>query len=217
MPPEAFPRPSAHCGADFAALGPPGRHACSSDPPQADPSYFYEHPGRPPLKHTGAPLVRPAGLSDGYGYGMMLLPYVLDWGDCLGRILRKKAYPTIFHSFPRAVDRQWALYYLDGFAWPSDQFYPPLTIYLLNAPPFGGFTWDAELLCKWLEFANNTAAGLGAQRSLGAELAAVAATTWCSNVRGCWETLTRERFPYDTASMVDYWRATDDGTTLPSA
>lgn len=136
--------PSLQCDTTKAPPDTAGYHRCYEGRLLSDPSFYYSRPGEVPPRGRGAKSLRPDDLALGFGFGMILTHYCLDWGDCVGVIRRKKAYPTIMHTWPRKIERSYALRFLPAFTSPKDLFLPPFTLFLVQAKPFAGYRWSAS-------------------------------------------------------------------------
>lgn len=205
------------CGPGRAENDLPGRHICPPGDGAVDFSYHWRHPGKPLPGSPEASPDRHPELTEGFNFGMILLPYTRDWGLRVGPMRRKKAWPTILHSFARRADRAFALIHAEDFIPKTDSYRPPLIEHLITAKPFAGFTWDGKILERWCRLAQQRASELGAPKSLSLDAAIEAAVTWCTgDARSYFELLSIERFPYSATDLIDYWheRARPD---LPGA
>lgn len=188
---------------------------CHDDKGASDVSRTYQHPGRPLPRPPESPALPDDGHTPGMGFGAILMPYCVDWGDTVGIIRRKKAHATIFHAWPRAADRNFALKHVTDFAAPSDKYHPPFILYLITAPPFAGWRWFPEAALRWLEYAQTIAGTLGEPRTLTPANAVQTGSAWCDAVRALWEDSTVEHFPYDGKDLANFWTIPDHAATLP--
>lgn len=209
--------PSAACRAGGAADDIPGVSKCYGPDGSPDRDPQLQRPGRPLGPDSFGDRLRGENVSRGFNFGMLLLPYLLDHGDKLGIMTRKKAYVTILHAWARDVDRSYALACVNAFVSKRDTGRQAFLDYLCEAPPFAGYRWDAGPMERWQKHAVAKASGLGAEKSLDPLAAAEAAITWCGEVAGLWETLTVERFPYAPADLVGYWKADEPPADVPAA
>jgi hypothetical protein len=200
--------------ADYDPCGPgrtgndlDGYHVCPAGSGSPDFSFFFRHPGKP---HPNSPNAKPdrlPWLSRGFNFGVILLPYVRDWGSPLGVMRRKKALVTILHSFNRHQDRAYALTACEAFIPKTDSFHQPLIEYLITAPPFAGYTWNAGPLRDWCRLAQARADALGAPNSLTHAAAIEAAAAWClGDSRAVFELYSIETFPWSATDLLEYWR-----------
>lgn len=213
----AFPDPSSNCRHGGSADDVPGVDRCYGTNGATDPDPQLKHPGRPIGRNSFGDRLRGPNVSDAFNFGLLLLPYVLDHGDKLGIMTRKKAYVTILHSWARASDRSYALRCVEAFVSKRDGGRSAFLDYLCEAPPFAGYRWSAVPLLRWQAFARSQASALGPEKSLEPAAAAAAAIAWCDAVRGEWGALTVERFPYSPPDLVGYWLRDAAPTSLPAA
>lgn len=209
--------PSDPCGPRALPDGLPGFQNCPTGAAALDPSWYWQNPGKiaPGTPPDRSP--RPRDVSRGFNFGLVLLPYVRDWGSPLGILRRRKAYPTILHSFAVPADRAYALGTVEWFKSHSDNYEAKFVAYLITARPFAGYRWSAQLLLQWCDLAQERADALGAPKTLTADAALTAAIEWCTgDVRAAWALRTRERFPYSAPDLVAYWNA-PAGTDLSPA
>lgn len=200
--------PSDPCGPRALPDGLQGFQNCPTGDGALDPSWFWQNPGKPLPGATESDSPRPPDVSRGFNFGLLLLPYVRDWGSPLGVLRRRKAYATIMHSFAVRTDRAYALGSIEWFKSKGDNYEAKFIAYLITAAPFAGYRWHAALLLKWQDFAQAKADELGAAASLDADAALDAAIAWCtSDVRAVWELSTRERWPWSAPDLVGYWNA----------
>lgn len=213
---EDNPFPSVFCRPDPPEIGPPAFHTCygpggnedttnpfAGDP--ADPATF-----RGPRDYAGTNAL------ERWGFGMMLLPYLLDWGDCAKRIDRQRAEVTILRAFAHSEDRRLALRHLIRFTWPHDDETTPMELWLLQHPEHVGFRWHPQPLKRWYDFATTGPDAALPPEGIGGPAAIAAANTWIARVRPLWLELTTEPFPYDSASMAGFWEPSLIGTPLPT-
>lgn len=193
------------CRAAGAADDVPGLDRCYGEKGKPDGDPQLKRPGRPVGRDSFGDQLRGPSVSEGFNFGLLLLPYVLDWGDKLGIMTRKRAYVSILHAHARHQDRSYALRCVEAFVSKRDGGQSPFLDYLSEAPPFAGYRWDAPSLLKWQTFAKGKASAFGATKSLDPPAAAEAAIAWCDAVRGFWDQLTIERFPYSPPDLVGYW------------
>lgn len=207
--------PTHRCPAAHEESHVPGKHLCSTDKPRTDLSPWFRHPGSAAASIHGPLFRRENNLSDGFNFGLILLPYINDWGEAQAAITMRKAAVTALKAFPRAADRSYCFGTARHFAPRNSALPPPLWTYLINVPPFVGWTWFAGPLKRWLEYAQQKADALGAPDSLLADVAVKNAIQWCHDVQQAFETLSRERFPYSPPDLVRYWRARSDLSLIP--
>ncbi len=194
-----------------------GYHKCPEGDGAPDFSWFFRNPGRPLPGSKNADPAREPEISRGFNFGVILLPYTRDWGIKLGPMRRKKAYPTILHSFARKADRAYAMASAEHFIPKKDKFKQPIAEFLITAKPFAGWTWEARPLQRWLALAQIEADKHGGRRSLNALAAGDAAVAWCTgSARQWWEILTIETFPYSPSDLIDYYLTRGD-PPLPGA
>lgn len=212
-----FTDPSESCRAAGSADDVPGVDRCYGGDGATDPDPQLKRPGRPVGRDSFGDRLRGPAVSEGFNFGLLLLPYVLDHGDRLGIMTRKKAYVTILHAWARAEDRRYALACVEAFVSKRDGGRRAFLDFLCGVPPFAGYRWDAGPMERWQKHATAQASALGGEKTLDPAAAAAAAIAWCDAVRGLWEQLTVERFPYSPPDLVEYWL--DDGTrpALPAA
>jgi hypothetical protein len=212
----AFPDPTEACQAGGAADDIPGKSKCYGPGGSPDRDPQLQHPGKSLSANSFGNLLRGLNVSDGFNFGHILLPYILDHGDRLGIMTRKKAYVTILHSWARVSDRSYALACVSAFVSRRDRNHVPFLDYLCTAPPFAGYRWDAVPMQRWQNRAVAMASALGARESLDPDAAAAAAVAWCADVVGHWQSLTVERFPYSPPDLVSYWLKNEPPAALPA-
>lgn len=210
------PKPTHQCSVDAASADLNGKHNCPGENGTPDFQWWGKHPGIPPKNPNALKERRKLGISDGFNFGVILLPYCRDWGERHGAMRRRKAYVTCLHSFARAADRAYALAALEAFVPNKDTYHQNFTAYLITATPFAGYRWHAHALLNWCDYAQERADKQGAQRSLDVEPAAHAAIAWCADVRQLWDISTVEHFPYSATDLIGYWRAPTTAATLPA-
>lgn len=195
--------------------GPPHLFRCHRYPWPLTATNFF------PFRRPGEFLAPPPadysrwGATPGFGPGMFIPHYLLDWGDCVKRIHRKRCHPTILKSFPRHQDRALALFLTHKFTWKNDDHDPPFTAFLIKAPPFAGYTWDAAILLEWLALAEGAAIGQGQPMTLTKEQSLIAAAHWIERVQDDWESATRELFPYTVADIFRFWVKPEVAAPVP--
>jgi len=179
---------------------------CATWPTATEPPWWYTHPGRPDPRRGTADLHRlNLGQTPGFGFGSCLLPYILDWGDAVGIMTRKKAYVSVLKSYPYNRDRVFAHANVNHFVAKKDKYIEPFYDYLIGIQPFAGWRWIPEALRDWMKFALAAAKRGGAQQSLSGAASITAATNWCLTVRPEWERLTVEPFPYGPRNLYLYY------------
>jgi hypothetical protein len=214
MPIQPTAPPPHPCDVEESDRDLPGFHHCPGITPGVDFSFYFNHPGESRTHNSTTDPRETFQISSGFNFGVILLPYVRDWGVSHAIMTRRKAYPTILHSFARNHDRGFALSHIQAFVSRRDNNLPTMILYLIIIPPFAGYRWNAHALRKWLDYAQAQAESIGQPASLSGSGAAAAATAWCEAVRGYWATLTVERFPYSAPDLVKYWRAPDTPPAL---
>lgn len=194
------------CGPAEDALPLQGIHHCYPDKNGADPDFYVRHPGLVPAGASPLHGNRDANVSAGFNMGLLLLPYVMDYGNRALGMTRRRAYPVVFHSFASHYDRAYATASISYWVPQNDKYFPSFIIFLCQVKPFAGYRWNVYAAKRWLTFAQNQADKLGGQRSTTADVALGFASSWIDATRKLWEELTVERFPYDPPALVSYWK-----------
>lgn len=215
MPIQTTPTPAHPCDPTNAGADLPGAHHCPGSDGRPDLHPWFTRPGEATTRHSAEDPRVKLHISLGFNFGLVLLPYCRDWGEIHGIMTRRKAYPTIFHSFALATDRGYALASIPAFVSIKDTYFPRFVLYLLTVKPFAGYRWQAKPAQLWLTYAQAKADAQGAQGSLNAEDTVRAAIAWCGEVRGYWDILTNERFPYSAPDLLRYWRVVEPAAALP--
>jgi hypothetical protein len=213
-PPELSP-PSPACAGTVDLDGPPNFHRCYPDLSRTTGIDWFRNPAPTEPQPPGGNNFTDSGAYPGYGPGMPLLSYLLDWGDCTARVRRRLANISILKAWPRPQERQLAHRLLSRFTWLADNHDDELTLYLIGTPAFIGYNWHAGMLKDWLDDANAAAAAAGAPRSLTPPLALEAARKWCDAAARLWIGQTTDVFPYDPPMMANYWIASQRAAPLP--
>lgn len=208
-------KPSHRCPESAEESKLPGAHLCAPEEGRPDLAWWFRRPGSPNPTRDNPLLRANKQLSDGLNFGLILLPYVTDWGNTVGAVTMRKAAVTALKAFPRAADRNYCFGTAANFVAKNDQVPPPLWSYLIRQPPFVGWRWHASPLKRWLTFAQAVADRLGAPDSLLADVAVKNACQWCHDVKEPFEFLSNERFPYSPPDLVLYWRARSDLSLVP--
>lgn len=186
-------------------------HTCGTWGKATEPPWWYTHPGSVnPYTIGPQRFAESYNVTPGLGFGALLLPYVLDWGDKLGIMRRTKAYVTALKCYPNPSDRIFAFAHSRYFCGQKDIFTEKFWDYLIGLRPFAGWRWHADALQTWMKFAKDTAHALGAQQSLGSVAAGEASTAWCLAVEPEWRRLTIEHFPYAPRDIFRYFTASLD-------
>jgi len=170
-------------------------------------SPWMQHPGQLDPRNRGS-FPPPASFTAtaNLGFGCLLLPYILDWGDRVGLMTKKKAYVSVLKAYPAQSDRTYALSTVNVFCSPKDRFTDNFYEFLCRTQPFAGWRWHAGPLQAWMRFAKGQANHLGAAGSLDPTTAMQAALDWCAAVVEEWKLSTIEHFPYGPRDMNRYWQ-----------
>ena len=215
MPDPPISAPSFACEEGGAHDGPQAFHACYTDLLHTSPINWFTTPPAGEPQPPGGHDLAARGVYPGFGPGMPLLGYLLDWGDCLGRIRRKHAVASILKNWPRARERTLAHQLLSRFTWRFDATTPLFDQYLLNVEAFVGYRWTAILLRQWMDEARGIADGLAAPASLTPDAALSVAARWVIDAEARWNPLTSEPFPYTAPMMARYWIGPTVAAPLP--
>lgn len=211
---EANPFASDFCTQPPSNLGPPAFHTCHPDPGRERTTDPFKGVAGDPTTQRGPQDYGTTRALDRWGFGMILLPYLLDWGDCVKQIDRQKAEVTTLRAFAHSEDRRLAMRHLDRFTWPRDDETTPMEMWLLQHPEHVGFRWHPIPLKRWYDFATTGTDAALPPEGIGATAAIAAANTWIARVQPLWLELTTEPFPYDSASMAGFWEPSLNGTPL---
>jgi len=193
--------------------GPPHLLRCYADIYPDFPSDWAAFPPPDKAQPPGGSDYTQFGATPGFGIGMMLVHYLLDWGDCVARITRRRSVPTIMKAWPTHRDRRLAHLFLTRYTWKGDEETPPFRLFLLSLPAFVGYTWDASLLLKWLDIVETAANDIAAPASLPPGEAAAAAGAWLAFAKTLFEAWSIERFPFDLSSLTSWY--TEPTIALP--
>ncbi len=155
--------------------------------------------------------------SAGYGPGMVLMPFFLDWGDRVVKPRRVHFLTTILKQWPRREDRRLALTTVDYWVPESDACNPPMTAYLLRAEPFAGYGWDAHALEKWLGLIQVDPCGAPPRLALPEPEAIPLAVAWLDHAATEWRRYSNEPFPYGLLDLLEYWTLELPDATLSDA
>ncbi len=155
------------------------------------------------------------GTTPGFNAGMALLPYVVDWGDYLGRITRRRMHASILKAWPRAPDRLTALVNTPRYVDKFDTCIPPITGALIAAEPFAGWKWDPWALRTWLDLVEIDPGCQKNNAAPTADAAVAAAVAWLTRAEKQWSRFTGETFPYTIRDVYDVWKPADALPALP--
>jgi len=207
--------PSFACSDEYKPEGPPRFHKCYLPPLPTHPTPFFGDPPPGFPQPPGGNDFERSGVYAGFGPGMPLLGYLLDWGDCTARIQRRLAVTSILKNFPRARERRLAHSMLSRYTWLGDEKTDEFDLFLINAAPFVGWRWFAASLREWMDIAKSIARGAGVPYSLTPALALNAALGWVFFARQAWDALTDEDWPYDAHTMSAFWTVPQIAGALP--
>lgn len=207
--------PSYYCVKRDRQLGIRHFHVCQTDAQHGDRVDWLHQPRD--LAHAG-----PEGLdadalavTPGFGYGFVLFPFLLDWGDCIPKPRRKMFDVTILKGWPRHQDRAAAYTVSQRFLDPRDNCTPPLTLHLITARPFAGYHWDPYALREWLDAVDSTDCAHAQPFDLDPAAGLAAAQAWIAFARDEWNRRTGERFPYGVADLIDFWTPSAVHAVIP--
>ncbi len=155
--------------------------------------------------------------SAGFGTGMALLPYALDWGDVSPKPRRSRFLLTILKTYPRRQDRRLAFTYIDYFVSPLDTCNPPMTLYLLLHAPFIGYAWDVRRLKLFLDQLQRGACTDPPRAPLDPAAAAPLATDWLTIAYQLWPLYTADPFPYSLLDLLPFWTLDESNADLSDA
>ncbi len=207
--------PSADCGPRRSFEPEAGFHLCF---PTIGVDTFPNWRTRPDLGDDQIPGGRDYtqhGTTPGFGPGMALLPYVVDWGDYLGAVTRRKLHPSILKAWPRPEDRLTALLNAPRYVQRLDTCQPPVTTTLILAQPFAGWRWDAVALRQWLDLVELDPGCQGITPAVSVDAAVATATAWLARAERLWNERTEETFPYTVRDVYDLWKPRDTPSGLP--
>ena len=195
----------------------PGSHDCYPDKNGSGNSFYYRHPGLVPAGASPLHGNRDPNVSHGFNYGMVLLPYSIDYGRQPRMMTRRRAYPVIFHAFASHYDRNYALRSITAFVPPNDKYLPKFMLYIIGIKPFAGYRWHVDAARRWLTYADSVANALAGPRSVPTATALGYGASWIEATRPLWETLTIERWPYSSTDFVRYWETDATNAALSAA
>ena len=159
---------------------------------------------------TGYPKVTP-----GYGYAAFVHAYLLDWGDCVARVDRRRAFATILRCFAPKPDRSYVLATLPRFLRKGDRCVPDLTAFLIRNGPHVGYRWHPGALEEWLRIVEPDP---GCSKKYNGDSPSAAfglSKAWLQTAWSAWVDLTIEPFPYAADLMLGHFQAPDAPTPLP--